>query len=194
MTPDDYFQRAVSRFRKEDFPGAESFCSQAIAAGLNTGDVYYLRGKAQQFAGNLPGAIEDYTRAIEIDSTHALAYERRGEARRIMGDEAGGKQDTLSAIQAYPICHQQFLHIKFYRANGQPVFEGKVPAEYQPLWFRTIEFYQEQAMNARYSGDGLAELVNMQIFMIVGGLRFWEGDDPELRIQALKQTLKLDRE
>lgn len=187
LTPAEYFKHALSRFRKEDFPGAERFCSQAIEAGLNTADVYYLRGKSRHFAGNLAGAVEDYSNAIDLDSHHALAYQRRSEVRLSIGDEAGAQEDFLSAIQSYPNYHQQVLA----PPSGYLPVSHRIPVECWTLRHKCLEFYEKKIDEARAAHNPAAELEYWQAFMAIGGTIDYGVEEVIYHIQRLQAKLNL---
>ena len=75
---EDYSQRGITRFEKNDFDGAVSDFTKAIELnGSNLEFCYYFRGMANYRQGNLEVAIADISKAITIRS-HPRFYEDRG--------------------------------------------------------------------------------------------------------------------
>src|SRR5258705_1269578 len=112
LSGEDYSQRGITRFEKNDFEGAVSDFTKAIELkGSNLEFCYYFRGMANYRQGNLEVAIVDLSQAITIRS-HPRFYEDRGTLLLKKGDLDGAIADFNKTIELAP----QFA--KAYGARG----------------------------------------------------------------------------
>ena len=102
LTGEDYSQRGITRFEKNDFEGAVSDFTKAIELkGSKLEFCYYFRGMANYRQGNLEVAIADISKAITIRS-HPRFYEDRGTLLLKKGDLDGAIADLNKTIELAP--------------------------------------------------------------------------------------------
>ena len=102
LSGEDYSQRGITRFEKNDFDGAVSDFTKAIELkGSNLEFCYYFRGMANYRQGNLEVAIADISKAITIRS-HPRFYEDRGSLLLKKGDLDGALADLNKTIELAP--------------------------------------------------------------------------------------------
>ena len=102
LSGEDYSQRGIARFEKNDFEGAVSDFTKAIELkGSNLEFCYYFRGMANYRQGNLEVAIADISKAITIRS-HPRFYEDRGTLLLKKGDLDGAIADFNKTIELAP--------------------------------------------------------------------------------------------
>ena len=102
LSGEDYSQRGITRFEKNDFEGAVSDFTKAIELkGSNLEFCYYFRGMANYRLGNLEVAIADISKAITIRS-HPRFYEDRGTLLLKKGDLDGAIADLNKTIELAP--------------------------------------------------------------------------------------------
>jgi Tfp pilus assembly protein PilF len=102
LSGEDYSQRGISRFEKNDFDGAVSDFTKAIELkGSNLEFCYYFRGMANYRQGHLEVAIADISKAITIRS-HPRFYEDRGTLLLKKGDLDGAIADLNKTIELAP--------------------------------------------------------------------------------------------
>jgi tetratricopeptide (TPR) repeat protein len=106
---DDFSQRGISRFEKNDLEGAIADFTKAIELnGNELGYCFYFRGMALYRLGRLDEAIADLSKAITLKS-HARFYGDRGNLLAQRGDFDGAIADLNKAIEIEP---------KFAKAYG----------------------------------------------------------------------------
>ena len=99
---DDYSQRGISRFEKNDFSGAITDFTKAIdLKGQNLEFCYYFRGIALYRLGKLDDALVDLTKAITLKQ-HPRFYDDRGNLLAQKGDLSGALSDLNKAIEISP--------------------------------------------------------------------------------------------
>ena len=102
LSGEDYSQRGIARFEKNDFEGAVSDFTRAIELkGSNLEFCYYFRGMAHYRQGNLEVAIADLSKAITIRS-HPRFYEDRGNLLLKKRDLDGAIADLNKTIELAP--------------------------------------------------------------------------------------------
>ena len=102
LSGEDYSQRGITRFEKNDFDGAVSDFTKAIELkGSNLEFCYYFRGMANYRQGNLEVAIADISKAITI-RPHPRFYEDRGTLLLKKGDLDGAIADFNKTIELAP--------------------------------------------------------------------------------------------
>jgi Tfp pilus assembly protein PilF len=102
VSGEDYSQRGIARFEKNDFDGAISDFTKAIELkGANLEFCYYFRGMAEYHQGNLDVAIADIGKAITI-RPHPRFYEDRGSLLLKKGDLDGAIADLSKTIELAP--------------------------------------------------------------------------------------------
>jgi TPR repeat/Tetratricopeptide repeat len=96
---DDYSQRGIARFEKNDFDGAIADFTKAIELkGQNLEFCYYFRGIALYRLNRLDEAIADLTKAITLKQ-HPRFYDDRGNLMAQKGDFDGALADLNKAIE-----------------------------------------------------------------------------------------------
>lgn len=99
---DEYSQRGIARFEKNDLPGAIADFTKAIEMeGGNREFCYYFRGIARYRQGNLDEAIGDLSKAIAL-KPHPRFYDDRGNLLAKKGDFEGAIADLNKAIEVSP--------------------------------------------------------------------------------------------
>ena len=102
ISADEYSQRGISRFEKNDFPGAIGDFTRAIELnGQNLEFCYYFRGIALYRLGKLDDALVDLTKAISLRQ-HPRFYDDRGNLLAQKGDLDGAIDDLNRAIELSP--------------------------------------------------------------------------------------------
>jgi Tfp pilus assembly protein PilF len=109
VSGDDFSQRAISRFEKNDLEGAIADFTKAIALhGQQPEFCFYFRGIALYRRGRLDDAIADLSKAITLKQ-HPRFYDDRGNLLAQRGDFEGALADLNRAIELEP---------KFAKAYG----------------------------------------------------------------------------
>ncbi|MEP6819013.1 MAG: tetratricopeptide repeat protein [bacterium] len=109
---EEYSQRGIARFEKNDLDGAISDFTKAVELnGPNQEFCYYFRGMAHYRQGNLDVAIADISKAITIKQ-HPRFYDDRGNLLVKKGDLDGAIADLNKAIELAP------QYAKAYGARG----------------------------------------------------------------------------
>ena len=99
---EDYSQRGIARFEKNDLDGAISDFTKAIELnGPNQEFCYYFRGMAHYRQGNLDVAIADLSKAITIKQ-HPRFYDDRGNLLIKQGNLDAAIADFDKAIELAP--------------------------------------------------------------------------------------------
>jgi Flp pilus assembly protein TadD len=101
-TAEDYSQRAMARYEKNDLDGAIADFTKVITMnGQNQEFCYYFRGIAQYRKGDLDRAIADLSNAISI-KTNPRFYDDRGNLLAKKGDLDGAIADLNKAVEIAP--------------------------------------------------------------------------------------------
>ena len=109
VSADDFSQRGISRFEKNDFDGAIADFTKAIEShGHQLEFCYYFRGIALYRRGRISEAIADISRAITLKQ-HPRFYNDRGNMIAQQGDFESAISDLNRAIELDP---------KFAKAYG----------------------------------------------------------------------------
>ena len=109
VSADDFSQRGINRFEKNDLDGAVADFSKAIELnGHELQFCFYFRGIALYRRGRLDEAIADLSKAITLKS-HPRFYGDRGNLLAQKGDFDGAIADLNKAIEIEP---------KFAKAYG----------------------------------------------------------------------------
>jgi Tfp pilus assembly protein PilF len=109
VSADDFSQRGISRFEKNDFDGAIADFTKAIELhGHQVEFCYYFRGIALYRRGRIDEAIVDISKAITLKQ-HPRFYNDRGNMLAQQGDYEHGLNDLNRAIELDP---------KFAKAYG----------------------------------------------------------------------------
>ena len=99
---DDFSQRGISRFEKNDFEGAVADFTKVIELhGQQLDYCFYFRGIALYRLGRRDEAIADLTRAIALKQ-HPRFYGDRGNLLAQSGDLEGAMADLNKAIEIDP--------------------------------------------------------------------------------------------
>lgn len=94
--------RAVTRVRLGDLPGAVRDYNRAIQLAPDDAELYFNRGNALVAAGQYADAIMDYDRALRLDPTSTRALFNRGTAAALAGRPEPARRDWLAAIELEP--------------------------------------------------------------------------------------------
>lgn len=101
-TADEYSQRAMARFEKNDLDGAIADFTKVIEMnGQNLEFCYYFRGIALYRKGDLDQAIADLSKAISIKGNPRF-YDDRGNLLAKKGDLDGAIADLNKAVEIAP--------------------------------------------------------------------------------------------
>ena len=99
---EEYSQRGIARFEKNDLEGAISDFTKAVELkGPNQEFCFYFRGIARYRLGKLDEAIADLSQAIAIKH-HPRFYDDRGALLAKKGDVDGALADLNKAIEIDP--------------------------------------------------------------------------------------------
>ena len=102
MSADDFSQRGISRFEKNDFEGAIADFTKVIELkGQNLDFCYYFRGIALYRLGKLDEALADLSQAITLKQ-HPRFYDDRGNLLAQKGELNGAISDLNRAIEIQP--------------------------------------------------------------------------------------------
>jgi Tfp pilus assembly protein PilF len=102
VSADEFSQRGISRFEKNDLDGAITDFTKAIELnGHELEFCFYFRGLALYRRGRLDEAIADLNRAITLKS-HPRFYDDRGNLLAQKGDFDGAMTDLDKAIEIEP--------------------------------------------------------------------------------------------
>lgn len=99
---DEYSQRGIARFEKNDLDGAIADFTKAIEMnGQNQEYCYYFRGMAHYRKGNPDQAVSDLSKAIAI-KPHPRFYDDRGNLLAQQGELDRAMADLNKAIEMAP--------------------------------------------------------------------------------------------
>jgi tetratricopeptide repeat protein len=99
---DDFSQRGISRFEKNDFEGAIADFTKVIELkGQNLEFCFYFRGIALYRLGKLDEALADLSQAITLKQ-HPRFYDDRGNLLAQKGDLNGAISDLNRALEMQP--------------------------------------------------------------------------------------------
>lgn len=102
ISADEYSQRGIARFEKNEFEGAIADFTKAIELkGQNLEFCYYFRGIALYRLGKLDDAIADLSKAISFKQ-HPRFYDDRGNLLAQKADFDGALADLNKAIELEP--------------------------------------------------------------------------------------------
>ena len=102
VSADDFSQRGISRFEKNDLEGAIADFTKVIELnGQQLEFCFYFRGIARYRLGRLDEAITDLTQAITLKQ-HPRFYDDRGNLLAQRGDFEGAMADLNRAIEMEP--------------------------------------------------------------------------------------------
>jgi Tfp pilus assembly protein PilF len=102
VSADEFSQRGISRFEKNDLDGAIADFTKAIEMnGHELGFCFYFRGIALYRRGRLDEAIADLSKAITL-KPHSRFYGDRGNLLAQRGDLDGAIDDLNKAIEIEP--------------------------------------------------------------------------------------------
>lgn len=95
-------QAARLKLHVEDYAGAYSLCSEAIAKEQNLAVAYYIRACALYGLNKHGDAIKDLDRSILLNPKLSASYNNRGISRIHLGDVEAGFADLDKAISLSP--------------------------------------------------------------------------------------------
>ena len=95
----DFYDLAISEYKKGEYDEAIDFYNKAIELDPNNADYYYGRGLARFKSRDNTGAIQDSDKAIELNPKNYKYYALRGYARRNLKDNRGAILDYTEAIR-----------------------------------------------------------------------------------------------
>ena len=102
MSADDFAQRGIARFEKNDLEGAIADFTKVIELnGKQLEFCFYFRGIALYRRGRLDEAIADLSKAISLKQ-HPRFYDDRGNILAQKGDFEGALADLNKAIELEP--------------------------------------------------------------------------------------------
>ena len=102
VSADDFSQRAINRFEKNDLEGAIADFTKAIELkGQQLEFCFYFRGIALYRLGRLDNAIADLSKALTLKQ-HPRFYDDRGNLLAQKGDFDGALADLNKAIELEP--------------------------------------------------------------------------------------------
>jgi protein O-mannosyl-transferase len=97
-----YYNRALSRGKYKNYPGAISDYDMAIGLNNNYTAAYYSRGVIKCYQNDYSGALPDFNKAIELDSNYTDAYSDRGNVKYMLKDFKGALADYNKALEINP--------------------------------------------------------------------------------------------
>ena len=104
-----YFFRGLAKINLDDYPGAESDCSESIERNPFVVNVYQVRGLARIHQNNLSGAIADYVKALELDPENINIWHNLALCRMRQEDYQAAKNDLNSMIYISPKYTKAYL-------------------------------------------------------------------------------------
>ena len=90
---DPYFFRGLAKINLDDFPGAESDCSEAIERNPFVVNAYQIRGLARIQQDKLSDAVADYLKALEMDPENIVLWHNLALCRIRQKDYDAAKND-----------------------------------------------------------------------------------------------------
>ena len=106
---DPYFFRGLAKLNLDDFPGAESDCSEAIERNPFVANTYQVRGLARIQQNKLADAIMDYTKALELDPENITLWHNLALCRIRKEDYDAARNDLDRLIQISPKYTKAYL-------------------------------------------------------------------------------------
>jgi tetratricopeptide (TPR) repeat protein len=100
--PEDYYKRAMARFKQGDTDGAIEDFTKFIAVNPQSADAFYSRARALETKGDTDAALADFARAIEVDPQYAEAYASRGLILLAHNQDADAQKDFDKYLQLNP--------------------------------------------------------------------------------------------
>ena len=154
MSAEDWFNSGLDKFDSEDYQGAISDYTRAIAIDPLYSDAYNSRGLARELS-DPKGAIADFSKAIETNPQNADAYSNRAQLKLTLEDYQGALADFSIAIEINPKDSYSYLLRGVTKATELDDFQGAIDdytkaIEINPL---DADAYGNRAISKAELGD-----------------------------------------
>ena len=106
---DPYFFRGLAKINLDDFPGAESDCTEAIERNPFVVNAYQVRGLARIQQDKLADAVKDYLKALEMDPENISLWHNLALCRIRQKEYDAAKNDLDRLIVVSPRYTKAYL-------------------------------------------------------------------------------------
>ena len=106
---DPYFFRGLAKINLDDFPGAESDCTEAIERNPFVVNAYQVRGLARIQQDKLADAVNDYLKALEMDPENVALWHNLALCRIRQKEYDAAKNDLDRLIAVSPRYTRAYL-------------------------------------------------------------------------------------
>ena len=104
-----YFFRGLAKINLDDFPGAESDCTESIERNPFVVNAYQVRGLARIQQDKLADAVKDYLKALELDPENIVLWHNLALCRIRQKDYEAAKTDLDRLIVISPKYTKAYL-------------------------------------------------------------------------------------
>lgn len=119
IQPEDYVEKAKSKFAVDDMEGAIADLNAAIDANASS-NTYTLRGEAYMQMGDYQKALDDFGAALEIDGVNAVAFYDRALLNTRLENYEAALADINNALAAQSMKPSDVLNLRdLYAKRGQ---------------------------------------------------------------------------
>ena len=119
IQPEDYVEKAKSKFAVDDMEGAIADLNAAIDANASS-TTYTLRGEAYMQMGDYQKALDDFGAALEIDGVNAVAFYDRALLNTRLENYEAALADINNALAAQSMKPSDVLNLRdLYAKRGQ---------------------------------------------------------------------------
>ena len=120
------YQKGISKYNEQDFNGSLKYFNDAITNGIETGQIYYLRGMSKSYIDDFKGASIDLSRVIDSFPEYEEifeAYFTRGKIRyHKLENYDGALEDFNEAIILKPTLSEVYVSRAILKnSNGDKV-------------------------------------------------------------------------
>ena len=116
-TAQGLYDRAVKKFAKNDFAGAETLLNKALGLNPKFYEAYMLKGELEDNASRYNEALNNYNKALEVKPNDINALYKRGIMRNELEQYGNAISDFDKVISRDPKFSQAYFHRGVAKSN-----------------------------------------------------------------------------